>query len=1030
MLQSPASCGASKRTRETVPHELSHSDFPAFFRALWGREPFVWQKKLAQRVMGGAGSQPRRGAAKPPWPEVLALPTGSGKTACIDIAVFALAAQGTKTVTTVNAPRRIFFVVDRRIIVDEAHERARRLARKLTDATDGILNAVADGLRELAAGGGTRRRDERPLTVHALRGGMYRSEAWVWNPLQPAVVASTVDQIGSRLLFRGYGRRSTAWPVAAGLIGNDSLVLLDEAHCAQPFLETLHAVRKYRDWAEQPLKRCFHPVVMSATPPAGATDVFRDDSGQGNNPEHPLGQRQLASKRAALQIADGARGEDALMALAEQLAAAAKRVTTGQPQAVVVFANRVATARATKRLLAPAGETILLTGRMRAADREAVVARLRELGLHSDAAPDRVLRQTVFVVATQTLEVGADLDFDALVTECASLDALRQRFGRLNRMGRDIVCRAEVVIRADQANPKRGKEADPVYGHAITATWKWLKEHAHGNDVDFGIAAMDRCLETQAEALPKLNAPSRAAPVMLPAHVDCWAQTSPAPRPSPDVSPFLRGPEQDVADVRVCWRADLDLSKPDDGALESLRLCPPSSVETLPVPIGVFRRWLVGEDDEDATADIPHAERETTPDEAEERTRTPDRAVVRWRGKDTQAQDITATPGDIRPGDVLVIPTKHPGAWHKLGDLMLDESADPALLDLGDRAHRRARAKPILRLHKALVSTWPDGWGAKAAALELLNDIERHRDDQPEGTADAVDELLQVLGDAPRTGIPSDWAWLPRTAAELHREYRRSAGLRREIQTVRGPCLVLAGRRLDDSEEEADLFGDEDDASGSGTSYRNGGPVPLRSHLPGVEDFARQHANGCGLPEDLTEAVARAGLLHDLGKADPRFQSLLHGGSPWLSGEALAKSARMPQSRTAREQARKQSGYPEGGRHELLSVRLAESAPTLLPDDTDLRDLVLHLIESHHGHCRPFAPVVFDETSIETAFQLAGHCVRWSGPTYLERLDSGVADRYWRLTRRYGWWGLAWLEGMLRLADWRRSAWEENHDSE
>src|SRR5271157_3798115 len=78
--------------------------FRDFFAAVWDREPFPWQERLAMLALEGK------------WPPVVGLPTAAGKTALIDIAVYALAMRAP------HAAKRVFFVVDRRNIVDDAVE--------------------------------------------------------------------------------------------------------------------------------------------------------------------------------------------------------------------------------------------------------------------------------------------------------------------------------------------------------------------------------------------------------------------------------------------------------------------------------------------------------------------------------------------------------------------------------------------------------------------------------------------------------------------------------------------------------------------------------------------------------------------------------------------------------------------------------------------------------------------------------------------------------------------------------------------
>ncbi len=175
--------------------------------------------------------------------------------------------------------------------------------------------------------------------------------------------------------------------------------------------------------------------------------------------------------------------------------------------------------------------------------------------------------------------------------------------------------------------------------------------------------------------------------------------------------------------------------------------------------------------------------------------------------------------------------------------------------------------------------------------------------------------------------------------------------------------------------------------------------------------------------------LRRAGELHDLGKSDPRFQCLLHGGSEYralTAPEPLAKSPITARNRRLQDEARRRAGYPAGTRHDLLSLALVQEAADLRTKAHDW-DLVLYLVASHHGYCRPFAPVepAPDIEPIGVEFELNEIALAASTNHGLAAADSGVSDRFFGLVERYGCHGLAWLEAILRLADHRRSEQEQ-----
>lgn len=990
---------------------LAADDFPRFFQEIHGYEPFPWQERLLRQV-----------ASFGVWPEVLDLPTGAGKTAAMDVAVFHLALEADRS-SERRAPVRIAFVVDRRLVVDDAFARAQALAGALAEPGGPVTASAADRLRVLSGGG-------EPLVARRLRGGIPRENDWARTPSQPTILCSTVDQIGSRLLFRGYGVSDSMKPIHAGLIGADCLILLDEAHLAQPFRQTLGWVRRYRGghWRESEDASPWGFALLTATLGERAAEVFTlgDD-----DRAHPVLARRLQAPkparlvgRAAVRAGEAAANEDAegadadlarrTQTLADHVQAALAHFRAGADgtaaPAIGVVVNRVARARAVhSRLQEIYGEDatlLLLIGPARPVDRDHLAAQLAPIR----TGAERALTKPFIVVATQCLEVGVDIDLDALVTELAPLDALRQRFGRLNRDGRSIAPYAAIVA-AKRDLAASGRD-DPIYGNAIRPSWNALLSAAttagRERTVDFGTAACR--LEFEPDAL----APRADAPVLLPAHLDLFSHTAPIPAADPEVALFLHGAGRQPDAITVVWRADLESddersSAPDLRRL--LTLVPPRSGEAIGLPLWAVRRWL--SEHEDGRADLADAAAVAP----EENGRGKGRWVFRWKGNTESSDRVRAA--ELKPGDAIVVPARYGGidaygwtGWTGKPQEPAEDVGRRAALPFAARTFA-VRVGPGLvaeefvealadALAQAVSASWRD---LRAALLPLPLPEDMHTD-------------LALL----------DTARAPRgrqTAVVAYSDVYGFDGEGRPRGVVFVAPFGVAGAaddpRLPGAAEDNAPAATEDDTSGS----LAGVAVSLERHSRDVEAQAEAFASAAGLSCDRIVDLKLAGYLHDAGKADRRFQAWLHYGDPFASDPEMPDSILAKSDRPVPASARSRAGLPLRWRHEALSVRVATHMTALLRAQDP--ELVLWLLGSHHGHGRPLFPHADPDDAmprqLPTVLGLPRELPPGAGPQSLAFDWHGLdwPTLFVRLKRRYGVWELARMEAILRLADHRAS---------
>lgn len=232
-------------------------------------------------------------------------------------------------------------------------------------------------------------RDSKPSELAGLARQVY-SPVKVSTPFQPLKTLFGV---------KGYERGITE------LAG--SLVIVDEIHSYDPHITAL--IQCLLEVLTTHGARVF---LMSATLPRFLRDLFSQSLGISPDAIR-IDTTQDDAFRHRLQILSGSI-TDYIQEIAE----------VAEEERVLVICNTV------KRAIEVFQELVDLTG-----IEDGILLHSR-FALKDRSEKEELLAQAPLAVATQAVEVSLDIDFDRLFTEPAPVDALLQRFGRVNRKGR------------------------------------------------------------------------------------------------------------------------------------------------------------------------------------------------------------------------------------------------------------------------------------------------------------------------------------------------------------------------------------------------------------------------------------------------------------------------------------------------------------------------------------------------------------------------------------------------------------------
>ena len=527
--------------------------------------PFPWQLDLLRRFRQGESVSS------------LDIPTGLGKTAVMAVWLVARALGA-------SLPRRLVYVVDRRAVVDQA-----------TTTAEKLRTFVAEKL-EVQAGLGLR----RPLPISTLRGQFVDNREWLEDPAAPAIVVGTVDMIGSRLLFEGYGVTRKMRPYQAGLLGVDTLLVLDEAHLVPPFERLVRAIASGVDQfgPREPALRAIVPAFRVLSLSATGRDAGRETGDvltlteDDEAPGSPSAERLDAAK--LLRIEEPVSDKKLPDALAER----AWEIVEQGPARLLVYVSKrtdsIKTQRAFEKLAKgakPQIPTELFVGARRVYERQRLHEWLEQHGfLGGDPTTDAAV-----VFATSAGEVGVDLDADHIVCDLVAWERMVQRLGRVNRRGKRLKDNpSHIDVFPDAAK----LDTHPEWLEALEAL-----PHRDSGGCDASPRAIRDLQhdESRRSLRERASTPEPLRPALTRALVDAWSLTSLEEHTGrPRVDPWLRGwPEkEDEPQATIVWREHLpvrtDGQPPvsDKEKKDFFEAAPPHLVEKLEARASDVVDWL------------------------------------------------------------------------------------------------------------------------------------------------------------------------------------------------------------------------------------------------------------------------------------------------------------------------------------------------------------------------------------------------------------------------------------------------------